>query len=81
MYFCVVFFQLTISAHADGYALLEAAILAAIPVDPEDGTLLILGARPVLYLLLDASSEETLRARTTAVRLSVGGGAFGGGGH
>lgn len=51
---------LTVSAHADSDALLQSAVLAAIPVDSQDGTLLVLGTRPVLNLLLDAASEETL---------------------
>lgn len=51
---------LTISAHSDCYALLQSAILASISVDAKDGALLILGARPVLDLLLDTASEEAL---------------------
>lgn len=53
--------KLTVSAHAYSDAFLKSAILAPVPVDPQDGALLIFGARPVLDLLLDASSEETLR--------------------
>jgi hypothetical protein len=34
--------------------------LAAVPVDSENITLLILGARAVLDLLLDATSEKPL---------------------
>ena len=44
---------LTIPAHASGDTLLEAAVLAAVPVDPLDGALLVLGAWSVLDLLLD----------------------------
>ncbi|KOX67984.1 hypothetical protein WN51_07601 [Melipona quadrifasciata] len=53
--------RLTIATHPDSDALLEAAILAAIPVDTQDATLLILSAGPVLDLLLNAASEESLR--------------------
>jgi len=64
--------SLTVSAHADSNALLQSAVLAAIPVDSQDGTLLVFGARPVLDLLLDAASEETLRrSRNTTVSLMV----------
>lgn len=63
--------KLTITAHADGDALLETTVLAAIPVDPEDAALLVLGARPILYLLLDAPSEEALRRRITKALVSL----------
>lgn len=53
--------KLTISTHPDGDALLQSTILAAVPVDPQNRALLILCARPVLDLLLDAASEEALR--------------------
>lgn len=52
---------LTIPAHSNGYALLQPAVLASVPVDAQDGALLVLGARPVLDLLLDAAPEEALR--------------------
>ena len=52
---------LTISRHADGNALLEATVLASVPVDSEDGTLLVLGAGAILNLLLDAATEESLQ--------------------
>jgi hypothetical protein len=55
--------SLTVSAHTDSDALLQSAGLAARPVDSQGGTLLVLGTRPVLDLLLDAASEETLRRR------------------
>jgi hypothetical protein len=51
---------LTVSAHADRNALLQSAVLATVTVDPQDGALLVLGAGAVLYLLLDAASEEPL---------------------
>lgn len=56
--------ELTISAHADGDALLQPAVLAPVAVDAEYRALLVLGAGPVLDLLLDAAPEETLRTRT-----------------
>lgn len=56
--------ELTISAHADGDALLQPTVLAPVAVDAEYRALLVLGAGPVLYLLLDAAPEETLRTRT-----------------
>jgi hypothetical protein len=34
--------------------------LASIAIDAQNGALLILGARPILDLLLNAPSEETL---------------------
>ena len=52
--------MLTIAAHADCDALLEATVLAAVPVDAQDGALLVLGAGTVLDLLLDAAAEEPL---------------------
>lgn len=51
---------LTISRHANGDAFLQAAVLAAVPVDPQDGALLVLGAGAILDLLLDAAAEESL---------------------
>lgn len=64
--------RLTITTHADGDALFETAILTAIPVDSEDAALLILGARPILNLLLDAPAEKALRiTNKTLVNLTV----------
>lgn len=51
---------LTISAHSHGDTFFQSAILAPVPVDPQDGALLIFGTRSVLDFLLDAASEETL---------------------
>lgn len=51
---------LTISGHAHGKALLEAAVLAAVSVHAHDETLLILHAHLVMDILLNAASEETL---------------------
>lgn len=64
--------RLTIATHPDSDALLETAILAAVPVDTQDAALLILSAGPVLDLLLNAASEETLRiTNETFVSLAV----------
>lgn len=52
---------LTISRHANGDAFLQATVLAPVPVDPQDGALLVLGAGAVLDLLLDAAAEESLQ--------------------
>ena len=52
---------LTISAHAHGEALLKATLLAAVPVDPDDGAAFVLQTLLVLDVLLDAAAEETLR--------------------
>ena len=52
--------SLTVAAHADSDALFEATVLTSVAIDPQDGALLILGARAVLDLLLDAPPEETL---------------------
>ena len=54
-------FLLTISAHAGGHTLLESAVLASVPIDPLDGALLVLGARPVVDLLLNRAAEESLK--------------------
>lgn len=62
---------LTVSTHADGDALLQAAILAAVPVDPQNRALLVLGARPVLDLLLDAAPEEALRITTPGLSTTI----------
>ncbi len=52
--------QLTITAHSDSDALLESTVLASVAIDAENGALLILGARPILDLLLNTPPEETL---------------------
>lgn len=52
--------MLTVSTHADADALAEPAVLTPVSVDPQDVALLVLGARPVLDLLLDAPAEKTL---------------------
>jgi hypothetical protein len=54
---------LTVATHPGGDAFLEAAVLAPVPVDPEDAALLVLGARTVLDLLLDGAPEEALKIR------------------
>lgn len=51
---------LTVSGHPHHQTLLEAALLAAVPVDPHDGAALVLKALLVLDVLLDASTEKTL---------------------
>lgn len=53
--------ELTITGHADQQALLEAALLAAVAVDADDGAVLVLEALLVLDVLLDAAAEEALR--------------------
>lgn len=64
--------RLTITTHADGNALFKTAILTAIPVDSKDAALLILGARTILNLLLDAPAKEALRiTNKTLVNLTV----------
>lgn len=64
--------ELTISTHAYSDALLEPAVLAAVPVDPQDAALLVLGAGSVLDLLLDAAPEESLRiTNNTLVSLTA----------
>ena len=64
-YVCLLYFLLksvlTISAHPCGHTLLESAVLASVAIDPLDGTLLVLGARPVVDLLLDGAAEESLQ--------------------
>ena len=52
---------LTISAHPCGHTLLESAVLASVTIDPLDGALLVLGAGPVVDLLLDGPTEESLK--------------------
>ena len=52
---------LTISAHPCGHTLLESAVLASVPIYPLNGALLVLGAGPVVDLLLDGPAEESLK--------------------
>ncbi|KAG7219063.1 hypothetical protein INR49_003598, partial [Caranx melampygus] len=52
---------LTVSAHAHRQTLLEATLLAAVPVDPHDGAALVLHTLLVLDVLLDAAAEEALQ--------------------
>lgn len=51
---------LTVAAHASGKAFLEAAVLAAVAVQSDDEALAVPQA-PVLDLLLDAATKETLK--------------------
>jgi len=53
---------LTIAAHASGEAFLEAAILAAIAVQPNDQALSV-PQTAVFDLFLDAATKETLTER------------------
>lgn len=55
---------LTVSGHPHHQTLLEAALLAAVPVNPHDGATLVLKALLVLDVLLDAPSEESLHTQT-----------------
>lgn len=55
---------LTIAGHAHGQTLFEAALLAAVAVNPHDGAGLVLQALFVLDVLLDTASEESLAALT-----------------
>jgi len=52
---------LTVSRHSGSDTFLESAVLATVPVDPQDATLLVLGARAVLDLLLDRATKESLK--------------------
>lgn len=52
--------RLTVPRHAHGQAFLEAAVLAAVAVQPDHQALAIPQAA-VLYLLLDAPAEEPLQ--------------------
>ena len=54
---------LTVTTHASSYAFLEPAILTTVPVDAKNITLLVFGARPILDLLLDRTSKETLQIK------------------
>lgn len=51
---------LTIAAHADGDALLQATILTAVAIDAQNAALLVLRARAILDFLLDGAPEEAL---------------------
>jgi len=51
---------LTITTHAHGYALFQAAILTTIAIDAQNAALLIFGAGAILDLLLDGATEEAL---------------------
>lgn len=62
---------LTVSGHPHHQTLLEAALLAAVPVDPHDGAALVLKALLVLDVLLDAPSEEALHVDRDRRRRSV----------
>lgn len=53
--------ELTITGHADCQTLLEATLLAAVPVDADNVAGLILQALFVLDVLLNTAPEETLR--------------------
>lgn len=60
---------LTVSGHAHGQTLLEATVLAAVPVHSHDQTVLVRHTHLVADVLLDAASEETLRRENaTCVR-------------
>lgn len=52
---------LTISGHAHGEALLEAAVLAPVSVHAHDQTVLVLHTHLVVDVLLDAAAEKTLK--------------------
>ena len=52
---------LTIAAHSRSHTLLESAVLASVPIYPLNGALLVLGAGPVVDLLLDGPAEESLK--------------------
>lgn len=52
---------LTVSGHADSEALLEATLLTAVSVDPDDGAVLHFKTLFILDVLLDAPSEKTLQ--------------------
>lgn len=56
---------LTVSGHPHQQAFLEAALLAAVPIDSHDGAALVLKALLILDVLLDAPSEETLFVHKT----------------
>jgi hypothetical protein len=54
---------LTVAGHSHGETFLEAAVLTAVPVQPDDQTLPVPQAA-ILYLLLDAAPEEALQHNT-----------------
>ena len=58
---------LTIPTHSSCNAFLESAILASISVNSQDGTLLILRARTILNLLLDGTTEKSLKKKLKKV--------------
>lgn len=51
---------LTITAHANGDAFLQATILTAVAIDAQNAALLVLRARTILDFLLDGAPEEAL---------------------
>jgi len=60
----VMVWILTVPAHSCCHALLEAAVLAPVAIDPENGALLVLGAWSVVDPLLYTPPEETLAPLT-----------------
>ena len=54
---------LTVPAHADSQTLLQPTVLTTVTVDPENRAALVLGARLVLNLLLNRTTEEALQDR------------------
>lgn len=65
----VVLKQLTISRHSNGQTFLESAVLAAIPIEPNDKALAVTKTT-VFNLLLNAPSEETLRKQQRKITLT-----------
>ena len=63
---------LTISRHAHGETLLEAALLAAVTIDADDGAVLIFQTPFVLDVLLDAPTEKALWSRAASEHLGPG---------
>lgn len=57
---------LTVSRHAHGETLLEAALLAAVTIDADDGAVLIFQTPFVLDVLLDAPTEKALGSRAAS---------------
>lgn len=62
---------LTIFGHSHGKALLEATVLAAVPIYSHDETLVSLATHPVLHVVLDTPSKETLEIEEKSVMLNV----------
>lgn len=62
---------LTISRHAHGETLLEATLLAAVPVDADNGTIFIFQTPLVLDILLDAPTEKALEGQGQLVSHSI----------